>query len=201
MAEGWDYVITGGGSAGATLAGRLTQNPSVTALLLGAGPDFRSAQTPAAFLTRDIDMRVEANPDFWWPELTARRNPVQAPRLYLRGRGVGGSSTVNGLCAIRGIPDDYDGWARLGAKGWSFGEVLPAFMRLEDEHDFPEAPYHAAGGPVPIYREPECRILGVEGLRVIDASVIPEVPRANIHLTVVMIAEHMAARMGAVTAP
>jgi 5-(hydroxymethyl)furfural/furfural oxidase len=73
----------------------------------------------------------------------------------LRGRGLGGTSTVNALCAIRGVPEDFDGWAALGAEGWSFEEVLPSFIKLEDEHDFPDAPYHGSGGPVPIYREPQ----------------------------------------------
>jgi choline dehydrogenase-like flavoprotein len=151
----WDYVIVGAGSAGAVLAARLSEDPAVNVLLLEAGPDFRTAETPKGFLTRDIDMSVASNPDFWWPNLTARRNPAQEPYLYLRGRGVGGSSTVNGLCAIRGTPDDFDDWARQGAKGWSFDEVLPSFIKLEDEHDFPGAPYHGTGGPVPIYREKE----------------------------------------------
>ena len=67
---------------------------------------------------------------------------------------MGGSSAVNGLVAIRGTPEDFDAWAELGCTGWSSDEVLPAFIRLEDDLNFADEPYHGRGGPIPIYRTP-----------------------------------------------
>jgi 5-(hydroxymethyl)furfural/furfural oxidase len=145
----WDYVIAGGGTAGAVMAARLTEDPAVRVLLLEAGHDVRAAAVPAGFRTRRT-VDPDRDPPFWWSGLTARRHPGQERRRYLQGRGTGGSSTVNSLCAMRGVPDDYDQWG----DGWSFGQVLPAFMALEDDHDFPGAPWHGSGGPIPVYRAP-----------------------------------------------
>jgi choline dehydrogenase len=91
-------------------------------------------------------------PQYQWPNLLARNTAAQQPSVYLRGRGLGGSSALNAMVAIRGIPEDFDRWAALGCRGWSFADVLPSFCRLEDDRDFGTEAYHGRGGPIPVYR-------------------------------------------------
>ncbi len=148
-----DYVIVGGGSAGCVLVARLTEDPDVSVVLLEAGPDWRSADAAAEVRSLNPARVIgqEKFEEFQYPTLVARRTERQRPHLFWRGRGMGGSSTINGIIAIRGVPDDHDRWG----PGWTYAEMLPYLCRLEDDADFGDRPYHGIGGPVPVWRMPQ----------------------------------------------
>ena len=142
--EGFDYIVVGAGSSGCVVAARLSEDPGTNVLLLEAGgsDDHLYLRMPLAFLKAMPDPRF--NWTYWTepePHLDGRRMPLP------RGRVVGGSGSINGMFAMRGHPADYDQWAQMGARGWSFAEVLPYFRKLEDSWRG-EGPYHGTGGPV-----------------------------------------------------
>ena len=142
----YDDIIVGGGSAGAVLAARLSEEPARRVLLLEAGPDYATLESTPADLQDGWRMSLRAHD---WG-LTAQAVPGRAIP-YPRGQVIGGSSAVNATIALRGVSADYDGWAALGNDEWSWVKVLPHFRRLEDD---PEGAgeLHGRGGPVAICR-------------------------------------------------
>ena len=145
MTTGHDIAIVGAGSAGCVLAARLTEDPACRVLLVEAGPDYPAGRLPAD-LADGIHGTSTASHDWG---LTGTGADGARPQALPRGRVTGGSSAVNATFALRGHPADYDGW---DMPGWTFEDVLPAFVRLERDLDFGEAPYHGTSGPVPIRR-------------------------------------------------
>jgi choline dehydrogenase len=141
-----DFVVVGAGSAGSALAARLSENGRHSVALLEAGPSDRNFW---------IHLPIGYGKTMWDPKVNWRFYTEPDPymdnrRLYWpRGRVLGGSSSINGLIAIRGQAEDYDGWRALGNPGWGFGDLLPYFIKLETNHGLEnDHQLHGTSGPL-----------------------------------------------------
>lgn len=146
-----DYLIVGGGSAGAVLASRLSEDPNTRVVLVEAGPDTPPDAVPADIA--DTFPRSTLNPAYFWPGLKARRRSTDGPLLpFPQARIMGGGSSIMGMWALRGVPSDFDAWVAAGAEGWDPGDLLKYYRKLENDLDRDQS--QTTPGLYPIRRVP-----------------------------------------------
>jgi choline dehydrogenase len=145
----YDTIIVGAGSAGCVLANRLSAEPARKVLVLEAG-----RQAPIA---SDIpsDWVTMFNTSVDWGYHTEPQAGCRGRRIFWpRGKMVGGSGAMNAMIYIRGLPSDYDGWAKSGCAGWAWKDVLPDFIAFENNTEFLDSPYHGHCGPLHVGNVP-----------------------------------------------
>ncbi|XP_050677295.1 glucose dehydrogenase [FAD, quinone]-like [Leptidea sinapis] len=152
--DSYDFVVAGGGTAGAIVAARLSENPQWKVLLIEAGGDEPAQSSVPAWVTA-----YWGRNDTDWNYHTERQEKACLNNggicSWPRGKLLGGCSVINGMMYMRGHPADYDGWAINGATGWSWFEVLPYFLKSEDNKEIGNGisgQYHTTGGPLPIQK-------------------------------------------------
>jgi choline dehydrogenase len=143
--QSFDFIVVGAGSAGCVLANRLSEDGRHSVLLIEAGGSDRNPVfsipllAGAAYYWRPSNWHYSTAPQ---PGLDGRSVP------WPRGKVLGGCSSINGMMYMRGTRADYDVWRQLGLSGWGYEDVLPYFIRAEDNPERPDDPYHGQGGPL-----------------------------------------------------
>ena len=167
-------MIVGAGSAGCVLAARLTEDPSTRVLLLEAGGRgvHPNIAIPAAF-AKQFKTKLD------WDYSTEPEPACENRSLYIpRGKGLGGSSSMNAMLYVRGRPLDYDLWESEGASGWSWNDVRPYFLRAEN-NERGASEHHATGGPLNVADERSPRQLTGRFIAAAERSGIPRIPDYN----------------------
>src|ERR1700761_167686 len=170
----FDYIIVGAGSAGCVLANRLSADPSARVPLLEAGGRDSSPniKIPAAF-AKQFHTKLD------WDFATDPEPHVDGRSLYVpRGKGLGGSSSMNAMLYVRGRPLDYDSWEAQGAPGWGYRDVLPYFIKSEDNVRGASG-WHGAGGPLRVSEQRSPRPLDRRLIAASEAAGIPWIADYN----------------------
>jgi choline dehydrogenase len=173
--ETYDFIVTGAGSAGCAVAGRLAESGRYRVLLLEAGPPDRNPwiHIPLGYGKTYVDPRVN------WKFETEPQPQMANRRLYLpRGKTLGGSSSINGMIYIRGHHGDYDEWRQRGCVGWDWDSVLPYFRKAENQTRGADV-FHGTGGPLQVSDQAEKGELSSAVLEACVQAGIPANPDFN----------------------
>jgi choline dehydrogenase len=174
-ADTYDFIVTGAGSAGCAVAGRLAESRQYRVLLLEAGPPDKNPwiHIPLGYAKTYVDPAVN------WMFETEPQPQMNGRRLYLpRGKTLGGSSSINGMLYVRGNHGDYDEWRQRGCVGWDWDSVLPYFKKAENQGRGGDA-FHGTGGPLHVSDQPEKGELSKAVLAACIEAGIPANPDFN----------------------
>jgi choline dehydrogenase-like flavoprotein len=173
-AEAFDYVIVGAGSAGCVLASELSKDPGCRVLLLEAGPADTS---PLIHMPRGIGkLLTPPNPNIWHYSISQGKGRPNED--WVKGRTLGGSSSVNGMVYMRGLPSEYDDWEAAGCTGWGWSDIGRCYKKMED-HELGEGPWRGVGGPLSISMQPKDHPLYEVILKAAEQAGLPRVADVN----------------------